>query len=142
MIHTGNKGKAFERKIVTLLANWSGLKFGRTPMSGAWAKEPGDIVCLEADVQFVFCVECKNQEGWTLDNLLQGNGVFPGWMAQMLEQTERKMLESNRLYWPMLIFTRNRRPIYMLLPRLVALAGGRLTTSHIILKSLQGQYVV
>lgn len=142
MLNSNTKGKAFERKVAALLTDWSGLKFGRTPMSGAFASEPGDIICLEADIRFQFCVECKNQEGWAIDNLLQNNGVFPGWMAQMLSQAENKTQSTNRLYWPMLIFTRNRRPIYIMIPRLVALAGGYLTQTHIVLKSPMGQYVV
>lgn len=143
MIHSGNKGKRFERKIAVMLSDWTGLPMGRTPMSGAWTKEPGDIVCLQTGEGFPFSVECKHWENWNLDNVFHFTGHFPAWVAQMAEEAEAKSRKENSLYWPMLIFTRNRRPIYIMLPEEVVNAGGHLTVSHIVLKSESwGQFVV
>lgn len=143
LTHSGNKGKRFERKIANLLTDWAGLPFGRTPMSGAYVKEPGDIICLDSNACFPFSVECKHWEGWTLDNVFHINGNMPGWLAQMMEQTQNKSIATGQLYWPMLLFTRNRRPIYILIPRIIVLVGGRLDTTHIILKTESwGQFVV
>lgn len=112
-------------------------------MSGAWVKEPGDVVCLQTSESFPFSVECKHWEQWNLDNVFHFTGHFPAWVAQMAEQAKEKTEKENSLYWPMLFFTRNRRPIYIMLPRLLVTVGGRLTSSHIVLKSESwGQFVV
>lgn len=134
-MHSGNKGKRFERQIAESLAEWTGLQMGRTPMSGAWTKEPGDIVCLESNGYFPFAVECKHQEQWTLDNIFHLNGIFIHWLVQAIEQAESKTNATGELYWPMLFFKRNRRPIYILIPKILALYGGRLEASHIVLKT-------
>lgn len=132
-MNSSAKGKRFERKAAQLLSEWSGLDLGRTPMSGAWVNEPGDVVALN-NTFFPFVVECKHEEGWKLDNLLQYTNPFPAWISQTVTQVEKKSKSTGELYWPMLLFTRNRSPIYVLAPASVLTLGGNVVIrqSHIV----------
>ena len=78
-----NKGSKFERHVAGLFGAWWGCDFKRTPMSGGSVHASGDIVPvapakddparegkLLAVSRWPFSVECKAQEGWSVDQLL------------------------------------------------------------------------
>ena len=76
-INSREKGARGERALVKKFEAWWGAEFFRTPGSGAFATRgfdseelslAGDIITL--DESFPFCVECKNAEGWHLEQLL------------------------------------------------------------------------
>jgi hypothetical protein len=110
------KGGANERAIAKILQEWwsdhnPDVKFTRTPQSGGWHAKgewnlAGDVVC--SDEEFPFHIEAKKQEHWNLDQLFAATGpVFEWWWQARRECPEDKL--------PVLTFTRNRRPQYMML---------------------------
>ena len=67
------KGANYERKIASLFKSYFGIELTRTPQSGGFAKKSkkaddfrGDIVCLDADIDFKLHIECKDQKTWKL----------------------------------------------------------------------------
>lgn len=107
-------------------------------MSGGWAGEAADIVPMFGK-PFPLVVECKHEEGWEFDHLFSGIGVFPGWMAQAIEQADYKSNQLEVKHWPVLFFTRNRRNTYIMLPREVIELGlvGELPTHIVVGVSLR-----
>ena len=82
-----------------------------TPLDGHWEGE-GDVLHVPGIV-CPFCIEAKDQEGWELDGLVKNTKWRPwGWWEQCKEQAGR----TDGL-WPVLFFTRNFRPIYVLVER-------------------------
>lgn len=116
------KGNSFENEVCRYLSAWvagkayslkvplAHLPFRRrstsiTPLEGHW-EGAGDVL-WQPTVEFPFAVECKKQEGWDLDGIMDGGSWKPwAWWAQAKEQARRVGL------LPLLVFTRNRRPIY------------------------------
>lgn len=106
------KGQRFERDVCKALTKWWKSEFHRTPMSGGSALKKGfnlagDVVT--ADKSFPFHIECKNQEGWELDHLLTlpTFGKLGEWYAQAYTEARKGSI-------PLLIFTRNNRPVFFL----------------------------
>lgn len=105
------KGGDFERKIAKVMTEWTSVKFERVPASGGlhWKKDNrvyGDIVCNDPD--FPLVVECKNREAWNMDALITGSAEVKKWWQQVKKDaaaTEKK---------PVVIFTRNNRPVYVM----------------------------
>ncbi len=106
------KGSGYERRIAKILGEWWGEPFRRTPNSGGWDKQvddgsvmaTGDIIPPHGSA-WPFSVECKNQEGWTLEAIMSGRCVrFLKWW----EQCRKDARTVEKL--PLLIFTRNRQP--------------------------------
>ena len=119
------KGNAFENAICFALSRWLASKqtpkrakvydlpFRRRstsimPMVGHWDGQ-GDIL-HKPGIESPFCIECKKQEGWELDGMLYAD-KWPVW--KWWEQCRRQAAKV-RLS-PLLIFNRNRRPIYAML---------------------------
>jgi len=120
------KGRDFENVVCRELSAWVvsskcrnypvyELPFRRrftdsTPIDGHW-EGAGDIL-HQPGIVFPFCVECKKVEGWELDGLLSG-GKWPvwSWWSQACEQAAKTELI------PLLVFTRNRRKIYTMMPK-------------------------
>lgn len=119
------KGNAFENAVCLSLSLWlypklspktkvAHLPFRRrttsiTPIEGHW-EGSGDILHRpDLPYSWPFCVECKNHEGWDLDGCVT-NAKWPGWAwwQQAIDQTGAGSE-------PLLIFTRNRRPSYVML---------------------------
>ena len=106
------KGNRGEYKVRDGLTKWWGASFRRTPSSGAYStihasnKDAGDVMC--DDPVFPFCVEVKNQEKWTMDQLLSPTCKVWDWWVQAVEQSP-----SDKT--PLLCFTRNRQPIYVMI---------------------------
>jgi hypothetical protein len=132
------KGKRFELRVAKLLSEWSGLDLRRTPMSGAWASGTGDLIPAVGELDFPFVVECKHEEGWEFDHLLNGKGLFLGWIEQAVRQAQHKTELTGVLHWPLLVFTRNRRAIYIMFP--TDIIGQSIITTHISLA--HGKFVV
>lgn len=105
------KGNVFERKIAKIMTEWTGIKFERVPASGGlhWKKDNrvyGDIVCN--DPEFPLVIECKNRQAWSMDALITGSAEVKKWWQQVkgdAEATGKK---------PVVIFTRNQRPVYVM----------------------------
>lgn len=109
-----SKGGRGERAVAKLFSEWWGADFARTPLSGGfhtrkfredWNAQ-GDLVT--PDETFPFSVECKWQEGWTLDHLLTApKSDLWAWWEQALEQTPEGKI-------PLLVFKRNNMPWYFM----------------------------
>lgn len=109
-----NKGAAFERKVARMLTAWWGVMFHRVPQSGGlhWDKDnrvTGDIMVPDGEdgKDFPFTVECKNQEGWIMDNILRDTGDVKNWWKQAYGDNQRL---DDKKKTPLLIFTRNFAP--------------------------------
>ena len=126
MINGKAKGDAFENKVAKLLASWlypvegdykgvamQDLPFRRRfttgiPLEGHWNGQ-GDIL-HKPGYDLPFCVECKKHEGWDIDGYFHSkNWVVWDWWEQAKEQADK----VNKP--PLLIFTRNRKKIYILI---------------------------
>lgn len=104
------KGNAFERQVAAMFVEAYGLTFRRTPLSGGWAKDAdvaqGDIVCID-DPDFPYCIECKKAEGWKLESLFTDRHAwFDNWWQQAVDECP----EGKE---PLLVFSRNRMPIFV-----------------------------
>lgn len=112
------KGKNFERKVAKILTEKLGMEFNRTPQSGGmrWASDNnvyGDIVTPD---DFPFIIECKNRENWNFDQLMKGEcKEFDSWVKQVEEDCSRYN-KNNKEKLPLIIFTKNRMPIYIASP--------------------------
>ena len=106
-----NKGASFEREVAAIFAEWSGgLEICRTPLSGGWARQnpavSGDLVNITPDTVFPLHIECKKQEGWTLEAILQGHcAQFDSWWEQTITTCPKNKL-------PLLVFSRNYHAIW------------------------------
>lgn len=107
------KGKRYERKIASILSEWSGIELVRTP-DGAPEDLYADIWPIHTAVHFPLAVECKHVEGWSFDQIMHGTGEFYVWLQQAVEQAVAACaMPGDRWYWPCLVFTRNRLPDYL-----------------------------
>lgn len=109
------KGAGFELKIAKEFEAWWGKgHFRRCPSSGGWSTPAardgfntnGDIITTNRD--FPWCIENKNCEGWTLDQLLLNDGcIIHTWWEQTVDETPDDLK-------PMLIFKKNhQKPMVM-----------------------------
>lgn len=123
------KGSSFEEKTATALSNWynknakSPLKkaFYRVPASGAlqWSinmNVDGDVIA-DPVIEFNYCIECKNVEGWSIDNIMRGNKYFPAWLAQSVREG------TNIKKVPLLVFSKNYAKAMVMAPYNSKLAG-------------------
>jgi hypothetical protein len=109
MKNSRDKGNNFELLVAKAFnQHFAPHKFRRTPLSGGWsekAEAKGDIVCVD-DNDFLYCVECKNAEGWTLESLFaEKHKWFDDWWKQAVEECPAGKI-------PLLIFTRNHMPAF------------------------------
>lgn len=109
-----SKGNRFERQIADKLSDWWGMKFNRTPQSGgaSWAEQNnavGDIVPPK-NSGFPLVIECKDREGWTIDNILLNNKEPNEWWKQVVGDASKAKLT------PCLVFKRKYSRIYVALP--------------------------
>jgi hypothetical protein len=106
-----NKGNNNERDLAAKFkAYWGWGEWARTPLSGGWAtasareafRTCGDIITTAAD--FIFVVEGKKCEGWTLDQLIHNDKcIILSWWKQAEEETPKGMV-------PLLVIARNHIP--------------------------------
>lgn len=117
-INSKQKGSDFERKVAKLLQKWSGYEFHRTPGSGSlhWENDKrvvSDIVPSTELKNWKFSIECKKVEKsqWEFSNLLDGTSmVLKSHWKQCYDDAKSEGL------LPMLIFSKNRRSIFVMLP--------------------------
>lgn len=109
-----NKGSSYERKIAKLLSNWfygDDDSLVRAPRSGGGSWK-GDIVKNpeKENILFNFCIECKNEEGWKLEQLFnqdcEKSMIMKFWYQTIKQCPEDKI--------PLLIFTRNFQPNFLM----------------------------
>lgn len=106
------KGSTFELAVAKFFADWTGDTVRRTPQSGGWSREEqfdvsGDLVFLRTRTLHV---ECKNQEGWRLEDLLTGANAgtkIEAWWKQATEECPPHK-------YPLLVFTRNHLPAFVM----------------------------
>lgn len=78
MVQSKRKGNRFELKVAKWFTRWSGFKFERVPMSGAWHSNrdaTSDITCVDPKHQYKCCisVECKSYKEIKFEHVLLGN---------------------------------------------------------------------
>ena len=119
------KGNAYMRDIARILSYWLDPKLPpkvraedlpirvrethRQPIDGTW-KVKGDL-WVHPKLLFPFAVECKKQEAWDLDGYTNPKWPVWDWWQQAVSQAAANTAPS----WPLLIFSRNRRPNYVIL---------------------------
>lgn len=107
------KGNTFELTVAKMLTEWAGVKFMRTPMSGAIhnfndKRVISDIVAPLSIGNFPFSIECKNQEvPWDFDFILTGTSTIWKFWRQASEDAQSEQLE------PLLVFKKNFRQVYV-----------------------------
>lgn len=118
-VRAGKKGKRKGSKNENTLAKlfkdwWGDGEWARTPQSGGWStaktreafRTCGDLITTSEG--FPFCVEAKNQENWTFDNLLSApKSPIYAFLAQSEEQSPSDLI-------PLLVMTKNYHPQYVL----------------------------
>lgn len=113
MVNSKDKGNRLERQVSTLLSEWAGAKFMRTPMSGAIhnfkdKRVVSDIVAPLSIGNWPFSIECKNTENnWELNTYIEGTATFWKQWAQAWDDSQREQL------LPMLVFSKNYRDIFV-----------------------------
>lgn len=109
-INSRSKGKRGERALAKVFSEWWGTEFTSTPLSGGFGTKKfrddwnasGDLVT--PDDSFPFCVECKNAEGWHLEQLFTSpECLLVKWWRQSVNETPFGKI-------PLLVFKRNRHP--------------------------------
>ena len=107
------KGNGFERRGAKILSDWAGVKFMRTPASGAIhnfkdKRVVSDIVPPLSIGNFPFSIECKKVEcSWELSSILEGTSqTLRDHWSQCIEDANRENLI------PLLVFNKNFREIY------------------------------
>lgn len=110
--YSHSKGKSLESNTAKKLSAWY-VKTGKqnlkkafyiVPGSGAydWSESmnvDGDVTA-DPKINFNYAIECKNYEGWTIENLLKGNFKFPEWVGQSV----REAYNINKV--PLLVYKR------------------------------------
>lgn len=123
-INSRIKGSDFENEVAKILTGWWGSKLKRTPMSGGWSQSAasGDITPVGDDRDlFPMSVECKKTESWSFADLLKlpkgDDGHLIAYWNQCIRDCENynKSNESRRKRAPLLVFSANRQPIYVML---------------------------
>ena len=99
------KGARGETEVVKLLTSATGIKWARSPLSGATAHIKGDIyIPLTEGKISKYLIEVKLYSDDTINsNLLNDSNSQ---LEKFLEQTEREALQMNSL--PMLVFRKDR----------------------------------
>jgi len=137
------KGARFERECAEIFSQWAGCDCRRTPRSGAYGSEgwgwlAGDLMFKVAELDQVPCHQCqqgqacdlnhvpfyielKRREGWTWAATLAGKGPVIDWWAKC--RAEAETLEQ----YPLLVFKRNRGPIWVAVRFGSDLGSGALT---------------
>jgi len=94
MIDSRKKGAAYERNIANALTKLLGVKFARTPGSGAFgtrnesAMLQGDVVCTDESFNFPYLLELKRYKEvpfYPYPRKLKGS-LLAGWLTKLVEQ--------------------------------------------------------
>lgn len=84
----------------------------RLPIDGTWRRK-GDL-WVHPDIYFPIAVECKKREGWNLEGFVNEGWPIWAWWDQAKDQA---IVDDA---WPMLVFSRNRQPDFVILDTVVA----------------------
>lgn len=134
------KGSSFERRTAAQLTTWTGTRFSRVPMSGGW-NQTGDVTPKDPRemVRWPFNIECKNAQCWHLSVLFEYvGGVLPGCFGRWWKQCSSDAKKSKRI--PVLVFTRNHRPVYCMMQAKIFLKLGLNLTIPVYIRA--GKYRV
>jgi len=110
------KGSSFERQVAKIFSDWSGVRLVRTPMSGAWEGCEVDIWPENPEVYWPLAIECKKSEAWNMDQIMERTGLFFSWIYQAIGQAKEWSDRTGNIRLPLLVFSRNFRPIYVAVP--------------------------
>jgi len=104
------KGAGFELLIAKTFSEALGVKLRRTPMSGGWShgnvETAGDLVCVDKNITFPYCIECKCCEGWRMEALFTDKHAwFDNWWEQTMRECPAEKI-------PILVFSRARQPVF------------------------------
>lgn len=110
------KGNNFESKIAKLLTAWSGVKFNRSPSSGAWGSTHGVYSNIAGDIitehpDWNYSLELKNHESWELQYIPLSQGEIPSFWEQALGDAIR----TERV--PMVVLHKNRSKNWAIVPQ-------------------------
>lgn len=110
-----SRGNRLERVVAKTLSSVLKAEFVRTPGSGSWgrAKTKGDVVCIDSNVDFPFCIECKKTDKVQLDLLLRQPmwSDFVKWWKQTCTQA---VIDHKK---PMLIMSHNQGVLVTVITR-------------------------
>jgi len=115
-----DKGDGFEFKVARMLSEilfpYEEKRIKKTPRSGGFDKRMlcGDLMDV-LDVDFPFAFELKNQEVWSFDSIFAGKcTAFWKYWDQATDDVKTWNLSNKTSKIPMLIFTRNYNPEYIM----------------------------
>ena len=113
------KGHAFENEVAKILMVWSGVEWKRIPQSGGWGSKDiasGDLFCVtefnKKDPLIIpISLELKKVEAWEFVHFFKGLDSSPlgTWWTQSVNDASK----SKKV--PVLIFSRNRYPIFIMI---------------------------
>jgi len=114
-----SKGTGFELTVAKQFAKDLGgfnqqRYLPRAPESGARVQWKGDIVATDKLAAiWPFLIECKKQEGWTLEGLFKRDSkhIAKEWFAKAVEQAKESYDKI-----PILVFARNYQPWLVAFP--------------------------
>lgn len=116
------KGSRYENTIAKDFTSLTNVLWDRTFRSGGGA-EKGDIHPVGSLSQY--CVEIKNRQSWSIDDLFHGKGeVIDWWMKLCKEARDGKQL-------PMLVCKRNRLPAVAVLRHDSKIYAWLLSSGHL-----------
>lgn len=132
-INSKNKGNEYERKVAKILGEWWGEDFKRTPMSGGlhWDKDnrvSGDIV-PPPDSLFPFTTECKKRESWEFHLAFKSKNEIDDYWTQSVGDANRVNKK------PMVVFSKNRQPNYLMIAHSDWVVLGEPKIPHIVLNN-------
>ena len=112
------KGSGQELKLAKLLSAWTGQTFVRVPMSGANHQQKGEInmigdITAPTGSNNSFNYESKKHEAVNVKQVMFNNGEIPSFWEQVVTDSGRVV---DGMLSPMLIFTKNYEPNYVLVP--------------------------
>ena len=103
-----DKGKRLEQRFRRWVEDLTGFEFKRTQHLGGKQKGYfGDVACVKGD--WPFHVECRNREEdpkWTFHQVFKGGGPVEAWWRETTSKCDGLL--------PMLVFTRTRVPVYIM----------------------------
>lgn len=104
------RGKTYERRVATLLTEFTGVNFRSTPGSGGYNKQGGvtireelfcgDLIADRSD--FLYCIEAKNREIFDFNPILKNpeTAAFTLWWYQCVQDAKRVGLEPLMFFKP------------------------------------------
>ena len=114
MVNSIDKGKSFERDIAKFLTAFTGSKWERTPMSGAFSTNTGSTDprfsgdVFTEDPQFEnYVIECKAYNDLQINELFNKKSKFYDWITQAETESKGKK-------W-LLFIKINRKGVYVVL---------------------------